>query len=81
MLYNGKYYLKYRPHIPVVIELEGDIQLAVSVKHDVALVEIPAEIAGSVLPKLRQKMCGCCGDEKKCFAEPSGGEIQRWLSA
>ena len=79
MEYNGKQYLKYLPHIPVVVELEGNIQLAVSVKWDVALVEIPEEYA-NVLPKLKARRCGCCGSERNCFADPTVGEIQKWLS-
>ena len=79
MEYNGKFYLKFTPHIPTVIELEGNVQLAVMVKHDIALVEISAE-QQSVLPKLRARRCGCCGSERNCFADPTAGEIQKWLS-
>ena len=76
MNYNGKFYLKYYPHVPAVIELGTDIVAAVQVRNDVALVQLDTN---QYIPMLMARTCGCCNEEKRCFSNPSIPEIERWL--
>lgn len=76
---NGNIYLKYRPHNQAMIQVGNDVPLVIVVKNDVALLELgPENII--YLNELRQKTCGCCGSEYRCFDDPTVSEIERWLS-